>query len=178
MAQLLANKRFVSVDVTLTYKGKSVVVPAAIDTGASDFGFLDAAVANGLGLPLGDKVGYSGVGGVPQEGWFRAVDSAFINENKKCQVNNFEILAGTLGAEQYGIKMLVGQDFMRTVGMNLKFEKSGNVVIACEGSEGVVIPPKGLPILSSLQSPLMLAGLGIMSAGAIGLLFALTHREN
>lgn len=153
----------IMVDVILSNRGKTAVVPAAIDTGASGFGYIDDRISQELMLPLKGTVAFSGVGGEARQGWIKGVELAYVKENPDCRLANFQLVSTPdLGTDPFGIKMLVGEDFLKSTYMNLDPSPEG-WKISCRKGPHVAIQ-------SSTINAGTLAVVGGLSLIGVGLL--------
>ena len=119
--------------VELENKGKKVTAPAILDTGAEGFAFIDREIAARIGLTTGDQMGFYGVGGKKQ-GFVAPLDRITLPEAPECTLVSrpdkpIKVLVGDLGS--MSIKVLVGEDFMKSTGTQLVFYPDKDVKLGC-----------------------------------------------
>jgi len=118
MATYLAPN-LISVDAILQHGGKSVTIQAIVDSGAQT-SIIDRQATSGLNLIMGDRIAFSGVGNTQTYGFTSTIDKIIIAENKDCTASNAPVIIGDLGLGG-GIQALLGDPFMRQVGMIIDY---------------------------------------------------------
>lgn len=143
----------------ITYQGRSVEAIALHDTGAETYAFLDTSIAQKLGLPRGEAIGYAGIAG-SSVGFKSQVDSVGIVENPQCTLTKVPVVVGTVSVPN--VQLLVGEYFMRSTQMKTEFSEDGKVLISCM---------KGPSIAASQPIPLeymIMGGAAIVGLLALG----------
>jgi len=108
-----------------------------VDTGAEGFAFVDNSLAFDLGLKQeGAPVPYVGVGGDTKLGFKSGIDRMTILDNPDCSLGRLNVLVGDM-SRLSDIRVLVGEDFLKSVGATLELTEAG-VSIACQ--KGVKVP--------------------------------------
>ena len=128
-------RQFINVDLVLEHKGLKRIVPAALDTGAEVYIAMDKSDAEALKLPPGKEVMHTGIGG-GQIGFETVVDLASIGGAPECILARVPI--SVLDLDINGVRALVGEHFMRLLGMKLDITREG-VKIACAKGPGHII---------------------------------------
>lgn len=118
----------------ITYQGRSVDAIALHDTGAETYAFLDTSIAQKLGLPRGEPIGYAGIAG-SSVGFKSQVDTVSIVENPQCALSKVPVVVGSVSVPN--VELLVGEYFMRSTQMETKFSADGKVLISCKGGPSI-----------------------------------------
>jgi len=161
MAFLLPNK-LIMVEMVLSHKGRTATIPAALDTGASGFGFIDERVAEELLLPVKSSIKFAGVGGQSRQGWVKEIENAHIKENPACNLQNFELVSGDMGIDPFGIKMLVGLEFIQSTDMTIRASKNG-ITIGCGPGPHVALKTSGMGDIVMLGTGAVIAGAALLA---------------
>ena len=128
-------RQFINVDLVLEHKGVKRTVPAALDTGAEVYLAMDRSDAEALKLPQGKEVMHTGIGG-GQIGFETVVDFASIGGAPECILARVPI--SVLDLDINGVRALIGEHFMRLLGMKLDITREG-VTVSCAKGPGRVI---------------------------------------
>ena len=143
----------------ITYQGRSVEAIALHDTGAETYAFLDTSIAQKLGLPRGEPIGYAGIAG-SSVGFKSQADSVSIVENPQCALSKVPVVVGTVSVPN--VQLLIGEYFMRSTQMETKFSEDGKVLISCKG---------GMSVAASQPIPfeyMLMGGAAIVGVLALG----------
>ena len=131
MAQIRLNVR-------ISYRGRSVDAVALHDTGAETYAFLDNSIAERLGLPRGSAVGYAGIAG-SSVGFNSEVDSFQVLGNSDCAIGKMPVVVGQVTVPN--VEALVGEYFMRSVGMTTEVSENGISISCRKGAKIAITQP-------------------------------------
>jgi len=146
----------IPIPVRIEYQGRVVNTTALHDTGAETFAFIDQSIARKLGLPQGSAQGYSGIAG-SSVGFKSKVDRITVTTAPNCSLAPVNVIVGNVDIPN--VELLVGEYFMRSVGMVTETNEK-QVVISCKGGPKVAI---SVPIQ---REYIILGGLAVLLVGA------------
>lgn len=131
----------IRVDLEFQKGNRTTRARGIVDTGAEGFAFIDNSLAYDLGVQGGGTpVPYVGVGGDTKLGFKTPIDRMTILDNPDCSLGRFDVLIGDM-SRLSDIRVLVGEDFLKSVGATLELTEAG-VSIACQKGAKVPIAEK------------------------------------
>jgi hypothetical protein len=132
------------VPARLSHRGRQLDVISMLDTGTKGtHAFIDHTLAQELGLPRERKTEFVVVGGELKVGFYSTLDELSLPTVANCVIKNATVLVGDAGKDR--TKVLVGEDFIRDVGGELKFFPD-KTLISCKGGTETAIPYSKVPV--------------------------------
>lgn len=128
----------IRIKVRLSYRGRYVDAVALHDTGAETYAFVDSSIAEKLGLPRGEAIGYAGIAG-SSVGFKSEVDSFQILDNPDCSLGKMPVVVGRVSVPN--VQLLVGEYFMRSVGMTTEVTEDGISISCRKGQKVAIVQP-------------------------------------
>jgi len=130
----MTTKYLLRVDLLLAHRGKELIVPAALDTGAEGFIVLNRREALELGLELGDLSYAQGVGGMVPT-WSSMANRVSFSA-PGCALEKVPI--SVMDLEISGARALVGEDFLKSIKATIEMTPDG-VMVKCAAGPKVAI---------------------------------------